>query len=215
MLCWTRLTRLTLASVALASASVALVPAALPAAAGDPSPPLTPACAWTANSVHTSNRSSPDSSAIYYGLPIPIQPGLQITIHGRFPDARYASFHAYQPGGGLFTVNGVNSWLTDYQIQPDPGSINPWQGPVSGTHQGKDDQHFTLTLSSDVTPGQASTLPLAPAGVTSGTGNLSYRVYLPVGNNFAQVPLPAVTFTLNGESVQVPACAPAASSTSR
>ncbi|HEX9354686.1 MAG TPA: hypothetical protein VF933_12840, partial [Streptosporangiaceae bacterium] len=79
----------------------------------------------------------------------------------------------YQPGGGLFTTNGVSSALTDYLIQPDPGSVNPWQ------QWAQPGGSFTVTVRPDVAPGEANTLPLAPAGVTSGTGHILYRVYLP------------------------------------
>jgi hypothetical protein len=79
--------------------------------------------------------------------------------------------------------------LTDYQIQPDPGSVNPWQYPP-GHHRGRDANKFTVTLQSDVTPGQANVLALAAAGTRPGAvGYLQYRVYLPVGGDMARVPL--------------------------
>jgi hypothetical protein len=71
-----------------------------------------------------------------------------------------------------------------------------------------------VTLQSDVAPGQANTLPLAPAGTAPGTaGYLFYRVYLPAGGDFSRVPLPVVAFTLDGVSKRVPACPPGTAST--
>jgi hypothetical protein len=94
-------------------------------------------------------------------------------LTGRYPDARYASISVYTTGASPFTTNGVGSDLTDYQIAPGAGSINPWQ--QSASPGGK----FTITLRPDPLQGQANTLPLAPAGKPDGSkGYLAYRVYL-------------------------------------
>lgn len=66
-----------------------------------------------------------------------------------------------------------------------------------------------MTVRPDVSPGEANTLPLAPAGATSGSGYILYRVYLPPHRDFAAVPLPAVTFTVGGVSQQLPTCSAA------
>jgi hypothetical protein len=145
-------------------------------------------------------------------LPFTVQDGLRIVLDGRYPDSRYTSLQVYKSGGDLFSTNGVESALADYRIEPDPGSVNPWQhtaryaGPGGGV--------FTVTLQSDVTPGQVNTLPMAPAGTAPGSvGYLIYRIYLPTRGDFSRVPLPVVTFTLGGVSKQVPACPPGTAST--
>ena len=175
--------------------------------------PVTPACAWpyvvNADAITTSpalNFSNPDTAADYWIMEYTVQPGLRITLSGRYPGSRYMSFEAYASDGAPFTVNGVSSALPDYRIAPDPGSVNPWQreaGPGG---------RFTLTLQSSVTPGRANTLPLAPAGTPAGTiGAVFFRVYAAHGSP-GRVPLPAVTFTRNGISKRLRAC-PFASST--
>jgi hypothetical protein len=208
----TLLARVCLPVAALAIAAFAapgVASAASVSALPDSAGPVTPACAWNEAAAWTSNTAAPDSSAVYWVLPFTVQDGLQISLAGRFPDARFASFQVYKTGGGDFTTNGVSDALTDYQIQPDRGSVNPWQ------HRHQAGGKFTVTVQPDAAPGEANTLPLAPAGVTSGTEALIYRVYLPVHDDFAKVPLPVVTFTLNGVSAQVPACpAPAATASS-
>ena len=171
------------------------------AATTGPTTPVTPSCAWYDYSVTTDNEGAPDNSASYFLLPFTVQDGLRIVLDGRYPDSRYASLQVYAASGGLFSTNGVSSALTDYRIAPDPGSVNPWQRPG-----GRGGGRFTVTLSSDVAPGQVNTLPLAPAGTTSGPGYLLYRVYLPRNGDFSRVPLPNVTFILNGTSVRVPPC---------
>jgi hypothetical protein len=167
-----------------------------------------PACAWPA-AVNADtiiqhpalNVGVPDSSAAYWATEFEVQPGLRITLSGHYPDSRYFSVQVYTATGRLFTDDGVSSGLTGYRIAPDPGSVNPWQ------HEAQPGGRFTVTLQSDVAPGQVNTLPLAPAGTATGTAGVVYfRVYLPAHENLAQVPLPAVTFTLGAASRQVPVC---------
>jgi hypothetical protein len=201
--------------MAAAAAALLAVPAPASAALGSAalgSGPVTPACAWYEFSVTIDNEGAQDSAATYWLLPFTVQDGLRIRLDGRYPDSRYASLQAYQSVGGLYTVNGVPSALTDYNIQPDPGSVNPWQ--PARAHRRDAGNAFTVTLQSDVAPGEPNTLPLAPAGTAPGTeGYLFYRVYLPAGGDISRVPLPVVTFTLDGVSQQVPACPPGAGST--
>jgi hypothetical protein len=197
-----------LAAVAALAAAAVAAPAPALAAPASVTGPVTPACAWYEFSVTTDNEGAQDSAATYWLLPYTVQDGLSIVLGGHYPDSRYTSLQAYGSGGGLYTVNGVSSALADYQIQPDRGSVNPWQSwgrPRPGGSA------FTVTLRSGVAPGQVNTLPLAPAGTAPGAaGYLFYRVYLPAFGDIARVPLPTVTFALDGVSKQVPRCQPGA-----
>ncbi|MEU4233927.1 hypothetical protein AB0F17_57455 [Nonomuraea sp. NPDC026600] len=165
-------------------------------------PPVTPECAWGVKvSADTRNVFYPDSAATYWVLPFTVQEGLRITLAGQYPDSRYASVQVYKEGGGLFESNGVASSLTDHRIQPDAGSINPWQ------QQASPGGHYTLAVTADAAPGQVNTLPLAPSGTPEGAkGNIVYRVYLPADGDFSQVRLPAVTFERDGVTQPVPTC---------
>ena len=159
------------------------------------------ACAWPVKvDADTANAALPDSAATYWIERFPVAPGLRIVLSGAFPDARYASIQVYTPIGSPFTRNGVGSALTDYQIAPDPGSVNPWQ------QAGAPGGHYTVTLREDVEPGQANTLPLAPAGTTSGQGLLVYRVYLPAGGDASRVELPALTLEQGAQSAKLAPC---------
>ena len=171
-------------------------------AAAAATPPVTPDCAWEVKvSADTRNVFYPDSAATYWVLPFTVQEGLRITLAGQYPDSRYASIQVYKEGGGLFETNGVPSSLTDHRIQPDTGSVNPWQ------QQASLGGHFTLTVAADAAPGQVNTLPLAPSGTPEGAkGNIVYRVYLPADGDFSQVRLPAVTFERDGVTQPVPTC---------
>jgi hypothetical protein len=170
--------------------------------------PAMPDCAWPGAlnaailSQHPElNISNPDTAAAYWIMAIPVQNDLQITLAGRYPESRYMSFAIYDESGTSFTVNGVSSTLTDYQIAPDPASVNPWQqaAPAGG--------QFTVRLQSDATGGQINTLPLTPSGTSGGTTVVLYlRVYVPANDDPGQVPLPVITVTGNGVSRQLPTC---------
>jgi hypothetical protein len=147
------------------------------------------------------NVHNPDTASDYWLMPFTVQAGLRITLAGRYPASRYMSFAVYTSHGTAFTANGVGSTLTDYQIVPDPGSVNPWQHPAPAGGQ------FTVTLGSDVTPGQPNTLPLAPTGTPAGTTGLIFlRIYAAAQPDPAKIALPAVTFRINGAADRLPAC---------
>jgi len=173
-----------------------------------PVSPNTPPCAWpiatnaqTISENPLLNISNPDTASDYWVMPFAVQDGLRITLSGRYPASRYMSFTVYTSHGSPFTTNGVASFLTDYHIVPDPGSVNPWQHPAPPGGR------FTVTLRADVTPSQINTLPLAPAGTPPGTvGLLFLRIYASAQANPATISLPTVTFTRNGASTPLPTC---------
>ena len=177
------------------------------AAAGGSQPAAPPgmSCAWpTELNVHSDNSAVPnsvsvDSAEAVWFQPIVAAAGTRIVLSGRFPDARYASFSVYTPSGGFATSQAGTS-LPDYRITPQPGSVNPWQ------REGAPGGRFTLTIRSDPSPGQANMLPL-PAGTTRRyPGYLVYRVYLPAGRSFSDVPIPAVMVEQGGAARTIPAC---------
>lgn len=173
---------------------------------------VTPSCGWQGPYRGTGNVPLGDSAATYWLLPFTVQDGLRIVLDGRYPDSRYTSLQVYSSSTKLFSTNGVSSALPDYRIEPDPGSVNPWQHAARRARRAGN--AYTVTLQSDVAPGQANTLPLAPAGTPAGAaGYLQYRVYLPARGDFSLVP-PVVTVTLGGVSKQVPACPPPTTATS-
>ena len=183
------------AATASPGASSAVVAIASPSAAAQ-------ACAWLYGlTASSANAGLPDTAAGYWLEPFQIAPGLRIVVSGTFPDARYASLQVYNGIGGPFTRNGVDSALPDYRIAPDQGSVNPWQ------QQAAPGGHFSATLREDVAPGQVNSLPLAPAGTTSGKGYLEYRVYLPAGGDFSKVTPPALTMEQGGRSASLAPCA--------
>lgn len=178
-----------LAIVILIAAGLSLDCSGGPPASTGTTPSSSQACAWPilAN-MDTNNSALVDSAAAYWLDTFQVQSDLRIVLTGRYPDARYASISVYTSGTSPFTTNSVGSDLTDYQIAPDAGSINPWQQP--GPPGGK----FTITLRPDPSQGEANTLPLAPTGTPGGSkGYLQYRVYLPAGGDFSKLVAPTLT----------------------
>ncbi len=162
-------------------------------------------CPWyiaaNVTSATSPNAGLPDTAAAYWLEPFHVAPGLRIVVSGTFPDARYASLQVYDAKTAPFLRDGVSSALADYRIAPDQGSVNPWQ------QQAAAGGHFTVTLREDVAPGQVNTLPLAPAGTTSGQGYLEYRVYFPAGGDFSKVTPPTLTLEPGDPSVSLAPCA--------
>ncbi|MEV4724871.1 hypothetical protein, partial [Micromonospora humida] len=162
-----------------------------------------PTCAWPSKYGATSlNAYWPDTAATYWSTVYPVTPGLEITLSGTFPDARYASFNVYDDKPTYFTRNGVSSSMPDYFITPDAGSRNPWQtGAAPGGR-------FTLTIAHDVAFGQTNRMPLAREDALPGAkASVIFRVYLPAGGD-ATVVLPTMTLTLDGVSQTLPPCPP-------
>ena len=162
-------------------------------------------CAWpTELNVQSDNSAVPNSASVDSAEAVWFQPivaatGTRIVVSGRFPDARYASFSVYTPSGGFATSQAATS-LPDYRIAPQSGSVNPWQ------QEGAPGGRFTLTIRPDPAPGHANTLPL-PAGTTSRyPGYLVYRVYLPAGESFSDVPIPVLTVEQGRAARTIPAC---------
>lgn len=121
--------------------------------------PPSQSCAWpSVVGVQTFNKAAPDPLATYWDQPITTGASTRITISGTYPDARYFTLSVYTPYGQPATADGLGSSLTDYQIAPERGSVNPWQ------HQAAPGGRYQVTVAPS---GQGNVLPL-PAG-TSGS----------------------------------------------
>ena len=181
--------------------------AALPALsarpAGDPS------CAWGGKvTVDDQNTLFPESHAAYWSTAFVVHPGLRIGLTGAFPDSRFMSLTVYKGEGGAFSVNGVDSTLTDYEIAPDPGTVNPWHPPHQQRPQLRAAGTYQIDMVADPSPGTPNVVPLAPAGTADGTvGRLVYRIYLPSGGDFDATPLPQLTLYRDGVATTLPVCA--------
>ncbi|KAI9026773.1 hypothetical protein DFJ74DRAFT_661840 [Hyaloraphidium curvatum] len=168
-----------------------------------------PFCAWWfETTATTTNVAFPDTSATYFTTPYTVtEPGMKIVVNGSYPETRFMSLTTYANTFGYFSVNGVQSQLTDYQIQPLPGSQNPW-ATVNASTGGS----FSVAVQQDVGPGVANVLPILPVNSTANNnlpanvGFLVMRVYLPTGGP-ENVALPQVSIVYsNGSSAVLEKC---------
>jgi hypothetical protein len=143
------------------------------------------------------NHALPDWNATYWGTYLEQSLGTVVTVHGRFPKARYVSFQVYD----LATT--VLGGLNDQEIDPDPGQNNPFRGGVT---QGT----FTIRMVFGFPPAVPPPNTFYTFGLTAVI--LMYRVYIPenpndiTGGTYDPV-LP--TITLEGEGKRTLAtCAP-------
>jgi hypothetical protein len=114
----------TVAALAIASAAVAgLLPAAAAAGRGDMVGGRFSDCFWRygAFGVHDFNIAYPDAGATYWAAGFRRPPGSKLILRGRYPHARYMALQTYDVLG-----RGVDA-LADYQIDPEPGSVNPFR----------------------------------------------------------------------------------------
>lgn len=198
---------------------------------GDPSWAVTPptgptsACAeWRAGSPLLNNRFPyllDVSAANYFSLvfrttslqiPIPgaivVPDGGRVELKGEYPDARYFAFHPND-----ISTNNLPT-LRDVDLDPDPGSKNPWREPVAPGEP----RRYTAVL--DFGP-----RPAIPARNTSyvgtakdGTPNPFVTMLLRTYGSFlgalppnsSGVALPAITVYDAGGAVvqQIPECEP-------
>jgi hypothetical protein len=114
------------------------------------------------------------------------------TLHGRFPFAAFLSFTIYSAADGL-----LQAAVTDYQIEQDPGSINPF---LEDQLVDAPNRSYTIT----VLPAGAIPVPSMPNpiflpppahGSNMVTAVLVQRIYLPeprVNDRFGGVDAPTI-----------------------
>jgi len=168
-------------------------------------------CAWpVASNPDSGNIFFPDSSATYWVAPFASAPGTQLVIHGRYPYARYFSFHVYDAATRILDA------ITDYQIQPDRGSTNPFQTGVQSRHR-----NYTVHVLFANRPAQPAPNTIYAGALREGAPNpegaLIYRVYVPIDPASATggEPLPSVSWQEGSThtSVAFGRCAPLPPST--
>jgi hypothetical protein len=155
------------------------------------------------------NIIAPDTDTIYDYTRFQLPAGATITLHGQFPHARFFSLTTYVTRG---TEQGLPSTsIYDEQINPDPGSINPFR---PGENRDSKHRSYTVTISGQTTPAEpaANTLYAGQEGKTGETQQVEMimRVYRPDKNLEANagVPLPSPTVNLeNGETFSEEAAA--------
>jgi hypothetical protein len=184
--------------------------------------PLGLGCGWLAASdPDKANIAFPDSEAKYWVAAAPVSPKTRVRIDGRYPDARYFSYNAYD------VALRPTDALADVELSPNSGSVNSFQNE-NAAPGGK----YTAYLEYGPSPTQSATQNPTPAPNsprkpnTFYTGNVSlgplnipnalalfmYRVYVSEAGEFMDggVGLPTLTLeTADGsrELGTLPNCA--------
>ena len=118
----------------------------------------------------------PDSNASYWIAQYELPVGATLTLHGRFPHCRYASFALYRPDPlGSFTA--TSEAIVDHEIEPDPGSANPF---VPGNPRLGEKRDYTVHIVGEEAPERKEDRkPNTLYAGTQGLLQMAYRVYLP------------------------------------
>jgi hypothetical protein len=123
---------------------------------GDQPPSVTDTCFWKVPTrPDTHNVLALDTEVSYFYTSYHLPPGAKVVLHGEFPHSRFMSltaYHAMNGQAGFPSFAGLN----DFEINPDPGSANPFQ---PGTMRTVRNRAYTVTLSGDADPGGGNRAP--------------------------------------------------------
>ncbi|MGW0176303.1 hypothetical protein ACWDUM_20955 [Rhodococcus sp. NPDC003322] len=163
-------------------------------------------CAWQFMSNSTAlNIAFPDANATYWVLPYALVDGDRINLSGWYPYARYMSLNTY--GTNFDTVDT----LRDNQIAPDPGSGNPFADTADADLPAPQRRWHAsvVTGAADHGSNEISALPTGSGAQRAPVGFLIIRVYVPddASSPTGGVPLPEVSLTRAGRTVDINTCA--------
>jgi hypothetical protein len=145
----------------------------------------------------TTNTLLVDTNAVYWASSYAAVPGTRIRIEGDFPYARYTSWNLYDAQAKPI------AGLTDTQIKPDPGSVNPF---LPGASRLFPKRRYTAFI-------EFGKAPASPRPNTiyadSPSGTFLLRIYVPDRGRDAKggVPLPKVTLERAGSTGASPGLA--------
>jgi hypothetical protein len=178
-------------------------------AAAGPAWAISRPCAWQLQgTANQTNIAYPDAGAAYWLSALPIPPGGHILIDGQFPHARYTSLITYN--AQTQAIDGIN----DTQIQPDPGSTNPF---LPGANRTSTRRSYTVQIVNQRIPASARAQNMlytenADGSKSSKNENLAIfilRIYVhDRGTDIdGGVPLPGVSIvTSSGQKITLPDC---------
>jgi hypothetical protein len=97
----------------------------------------------------------PDQRPTYFFGQLVMPAGSSLTIRGRFPHARYFKFNLYKFERNTFVAIPGES-LAGYDIEPDPGSANPYK---PGADRSIENRSFTLRVLAEEPPANSADRP--------------------------------------------------------
>ncbi len=117
----------------------------------------------------------PDKRPTYFLAALAMPAGSSLTIHGKFPHARYFKFAVYKFEHQTFVAEEGGS-LSGWDIEPDPGSGNPYR---VGADRDVQERAYTIHILAEDPPANvkapANTVYVGPQGEAL---TLAVRVYV-------------------------------------
>ncbi|MEX0621109.1 MAG: hypothetical protein WD181_05955 [Solirubrobacterales bacterium] len=170
--------RWSLLGVTLGATAMLALPGAVPAIAAvetgyNPKGLPTVGCFWTGPFTAADPRTNaayPGTEITYWGAKFTTPPGAVLTLRGKFPHARYSSFNAYENNGASA------SSLSDRNIRPDRGSINP---SLAGADRSASKRSYTVTVRGEEPPSTLARNTLYAEPQAGSHQDILYRVYVP------------------------------------
>jgi len=141
-------------------------------------------CAWPfLVTSETLNLAYPDPSSTYWAALIALGEGDALSLRGSYPSARFMAVTLYDLAGNILEQ------LTDYEIEPEPGSANPFAVADPPPGSGRSWQIRVVPAQSGAGGPNLMRLDAGDVG-----GWLVYRVYLgnPAGDLTGGAPLPTI-----------------------
>jgi hypothetical protein len=171
-----------LATIALLA--VAVIAAPPPAHASSQGVDLTCQLSLTRLDHTTTNALALETNADYWITGYAAAPGTRLRIEGEFPFSRFMGFNLYDAAARPLEA------LADREIEPDPGSANPFR---AGASRFAEPRSYTVFV--ELGPPPAEPEPNTLYTGDSPGGTLWYRVYMPDHGRDRKggVPIPRVT----------------------
>jgi len=118
----------------------------------------------------------PDTQSTYFIGRLAMPAGSALTLHFTYPHARYFQFALYEAEHGTFVSTGQA--LGGPEIEPDPGSTNPFR---VGSDRLAERRAFTLRILAENAPGDATRAAANTLFAGGDGGELMFvnRIYLP------------------------------------
>jgi hypothetical protein len=136
-----------------------------------------PYCAWqlVVDTTHV-NIFYPDVYAAYWATMWLAGPDQELIFDGVYPDNRYMTLTMYDGDSAFYTYNGRTSIIHDYEINPNPGSRNPWR--TAGAAPGGS---WRVVAKPNPGPNESNTLPSMANPPQPVTGNRLFAPTPPCG----------------------------------
>lgn len=131
----------------------------------------------------------PDPNSTYWFAILEMPEGSVLTLRGRYPFGRYFQFALYR-SDVLGELTATGEYYVDHEIEPDPGSTNPF---IPGTRRDLENRDYTLRIANvDAPPAAADREPNTLYAGTAAQIQVVYRVYQPdqgyLGDAGAELP---------------------------